>query len=284
MKTCSKCNRNYPDEELNFCLDDGSPLNPVPGFSTDESITRPTEQATAILTEDKIPSFQSEIKTVNLPNEQETVVRKQFVSSNESNIPPGRQGVSPFFAYMTVGLLALLVLISGIALAVWLNTGSGNSNAADESELAKTNSANSAENEFKEGLEINASAINSEKSNSKDKKPITKENPKPKETAKPVETNSPETTPKPTETPKAEKGKWFVILGSFPQSQAGQARQRLQLARSKGLNVRLVNTNNYPGLRNGLVAVVMGPFSKTEAQSALRRARTVSRDAYVKAG
>jgi len=31
MKTCTKCYKEYSDDSLNFCLDDGSPLTVVPG-------------------------------------------------------------------------------------------------------------------------------------------------------------------------------------------------------------------------------------------------------------
>ena len=39
MKTCPQCNRNYDDETLNFCLEDGSVLNRIDQASDEPPAT-----------------------------------------------------------------------------------------------------------------------------------------------------------------------------------------------------------------------------------------------------
>lgn len=72
MKQCSKCYQTYPDDNLNFCLSDGTPLGFVSDSSFEETVIRPSP----------------------------------FV---QQNLQPTRQGVSPLFAYSLFGLLALIV-------------------------------------------------------------------------------------------------------------------------------------------------------------------------------
>lgn len=78
MKECPTCKRVYADDTLNFCLSDGSVLTIIP------------EPAEA---------------TLVLPK----------LTSNEGSTT-ARNGVSPAFAYLSIGLLALIV---GGALVAW---------------------------------------------------------------------------------------------------------------------------------------------------------------------
>lgn len=83
MKRCSQCNQTYNDD-LNFCLTDGSQLVSLNSFSSEETVIRPA------------PIFQQPVQTV-------------------------RHGVSPLFAYAAIGLLALL---AGGAVVFWIKSGS----------------------------------------------------------------------------------------------------------------------------------------------------------------
>jgi hypothetical protein len=78
MKECPTCKRVYADDTLNFCLSDGSVLTIIP------------EPAEA------------------------TLVLPKLIRSKESTTT--RKGVSPVFAYLSIGLLALFV---GGALVAW---------------------------------------------------------------------------------------------------------------------------------------------------------------------
>jgi hypothetical protein len=72
MKQCSKCHQTYPDDELNFCLSDGTPLVSLPDSSFEK---------TAILSS---PFF-------------------------EQTAQPPKQGINPLFSYSLIALLALAV-------------------------------------------------------------------------------------------------------------------------------------------------------------------------------
>ena len=205
-----------------------------------------------------------------------TVV-KNVLNSTE-NIQPQiiKQGVSPIFAYLSVGLLALLVLIGGTGLFIWfMNSGSNNVGK----NIVQANKTNSNDTDM---IGQEGKSKTPKKNKQESKKPTVKPTASVKPTTK--KTITPTKSPTATKTPAVEKGSWFVVLGSFPFSQKEKANKRLQLARNKGINARIVNTNNIAGLRNGLLAVVLGPYSKPAAQAALRRARSVSSDAYIKAG
>jgi hypothetical protein len=72
MKRCSQCHQTYPDDNLNFCLSDGTSLVFVSDSSFEETVISPSP----------------------------------FVQQTSQ---PTRQGVSPLFAYSLIGLLALIV-------------------------------------------------------------------------------------------------------------------------------------------------------------------------------
>lgn len=289
MKKCQKCNQTYSDETLNFCLEDGTVLISESEAETAENIFRPTEQQTEILSGNQVTNaIPTDKETKRISNEKETVVESKSVP-NDSQPQVIKQGVSPLFAYLSVGLLAILVLLAGIGIAFWINFNSKSVSNKDSAKIeSNTNLSDVKKSETVGKEDKNNIGDEEDKQNPKPTKepPVKNDNIKetPKPTPSPTATSIATPAPSPTATSEPEKGKYFVILGSFPQSQQMKARKRLQLARSKGLPARIVNTNSVAGLRNGLLAVVMGPYSKTAAQKALRRARSVSSDAYVKAG
>lgn len=56
MKRCPHCYRNYYDDGLRYCLDDGSALVDGPGSDVEMTLLLPNEQATRTLHEDKSPT------------------------------------------------------------------------------------------------------------------------------------------------------------------------------------------------------------------------------------
>jgi hypothetical protein len=50
------------------------------------------------------------------------------------------------------------------------------------------------------------------------------------------------------------------------------------------VQARIVDTNKYPNLSNGLYAVVVGPYDKARAERTLASIRGVVGDAYIKSG
>ena len=76
-----------------------------------------------------------------LAEEEKTVAWQSFPSANQ----PVKQGVSPIFAYLTVGLLALLLVVGVIALIMWKNDSPNeqtkNVNTAQSVQQPKTNSS-----------------------------------------------------------------------------------------------------------------------------------------------
>lgn len=79
-------------------------------------------------------------------------------------------------------------------------------------------------------------------------------------------------------------GKWFVICGSYPDSQNNAAMQRLAMIQQYAPDAMVIHTTGYYNLRDGLLAVVIGPYEKNYATQRLQQIRGIVPDAYVKAG
>lgn len=298
MKRCPQCGKTYEDKTLNFCLEDGSALVSAEDAVTRETIVRPTRDDSA--------GSATEKPTERFSTAEKTLIQNEAIRASDTEGQTViRQGVSPLFAYLTVGLLGLLVLIAGLALFVWLNPGS----------FFSSGTAETAAEESNRSLNINirppdlaAGKDSPENKNTPDPNAGTNADPEKTETPAQTPAPTPPKTPTPTPAPTTEptpvptttpaptpektppvtptpgpRGQWFVILGSY--ARPVRAVQRLRFVRSKGLRgARIIDTNNYPGLRNGFKAVVIGPLSKTDAQRVQNRVRSVVPDAYIKSG
>ena len=75
---------------------------------------------------------------------------------------------------------------------------------------------------------------------------------------------------------------WLVVLGSYPVAERAKCEERLRTVQSHGFSARIINTNDYPTLKYGLLAVVSGPFSKETALTEKNRARETVSDAYIR--
>ncbi len=102
--------------------------------------------------------------------------------------------------------------------------------------------------------------------------------------AKTTPTDNRSPSPPTRQLPQPSAGTWFVILGSFPKNDYDQANKRLQSVRGLGYDASIIDTNNYHGLRGGLWAVVMGPYSQSYAKSLVVQMKSVRSDAYIKSG
>ena len=169
----------------------------------------------------------------------------------------------------------ILIILSLLALA-GCNTGT---DKAKELEL-KEKELELKEKEL-ELAEKDSDEDDSEEPVAKPKKKITK--PK-KETTSKSSDEKDKSTSEPSTTPDPNKKEFFVILGVFKQSQTDKVNEAVRKARKGGLSVKIIDTAKYPAMRNGLFAVVMGPFSKPVAEHELQKARLVENRAYVKSG
>lgn len=93
MKQCARCYRKYTDEAIVFCLDDGTPLT-----------SASAQAATLLMSQARV--------TEQMP---------PVVSPSASQMPSTppqivRQGVSPYFAYALVGLIAMLIVGGAVVL------------------------------------------------------------------------------------------------------------------------------------------------------------------------
>ena len=79
-------------------------------------------------------------------------------------------------------------------------------------------------------------------------------------------------------------GDWFVIAGSYPHDAGGQAKQLLQALQNQGIDARLISTDDYSKLRNGLFSVVVASNSRASAFAQLETVKRHVSDAYVKKG
>lgn len=113
MKRCSQCNRNYPDDNLKFCLSDGTPLVSVFDAPEEATVIRP-------------------LPYVKQP------------------VPSAHQGTNPLFAYLAIGVL---VLLFGGAVVMWMRSDLGVSpNDKNEVPSAAFNSLETKPDEVQEKL------------------------------------------------------------------------------------------------------------------------------------
>lgn len=73
------------------------------------------------------------------------------------------------------------------------------------------------------------------------------------------------------------------MAGSFAQGDG--ANRMLKLLTPSGFEARIINTRDYPNLRAGFFAVVLGPYeSEALATAQKQKVSRLEQDAYVKLG
>ncbi len=114
-------------------------------------------------------------------------------------------------------------------------------------------------------------------------KPEAKVTPVPAPADAEVEEVAPAPKPKPKPQPRTvAKLRWVVIFGSFPKSQQGKARSRLNEARNFGFDAMIIDTDDYSGLADGFYSVVVNAGTRGQALNMLPQAKEFRGDAYVK--
>ena len=77
---------------------------------------------------------------------------------------------------------------------------------------------------------------------------------------------------------------WLIILNTFSKAERSKANQRMRLFRNLGYDAHLVDTDYYPNLKKGFLAVAMGPHSKSAAEGILNKVRSLAPGSYIKSG
>jgi cell division septation protein DedD len=77
---------------------------------------------------------------------------------------------------------------------------------------------------------------------------------------------------------------WLIILSTFSKAERSKADEKMRLFRSLGYDAQLVDTDSYPNLRKGFLAVVIGPHSKSAAEGILNKVRSAAPGSYIKPG
>ncbi|KUJ73445.1 hypothetical protein AVO45_15300 [Ruegeria marisrubri] len=98
----------------------------------------------------------------------------------------------------------------------------------------------------------------------------------------PPPSDTPQVRAEPQDAPAA--GDWLVIAGSVPHGAPDQASARMQELRALGLPVRVINTDDFDNLKDGLYSIVVATSSRDDAFRALEAVRRHVPDAYVKKG
>jgi hypothetical protein len=78
--------------------------------------------------------------------------------------------------------------------------------------------------------------------------------------------------------------RWLIILQTFSSHERVRAIQKMNLLRSRGYDVQVINTSSYRNLRPGLLSVAMGPYSRRAADERLAGVRLVAPQSYIKPG
>ena len=132
MKVCTKCNANYTDDTLSFCLEDGTPL----------VIALETDMPTAILTDTELLTSVRTEQSASDPRFMDSQVTR--VSSITAETPP-RSNTARTVILTAVGMIVLFAVIGSVVyLALLTSGGTANNNAEPNKNTdARTYDANS---------------------------------------------------------------------------------------------------------------------------------------------
>ena len=245
MKRCPTCGRTYADESLSYCLDDGSVLSAP--YEPEQTQRIPAPRATNLVTE-VLPAGQTH----------------QTAKADRK----------PVLVYVLIGLVALL---AGGAFVAWLKRESPPTPTVKsevQSNAASSAGANTSLEEEKARLERERQQLELEK----ERQRLAEERRKLEEQRRAPSSSTTDQLPPPP------SGSWFVFLGAFTRDEYGKAQERLRYMQGQGYDARIIDTNEYPNLTRGLWAVVLGPYSKSYADSQAAKVKSVRPDAYVKSG
>jgi hypothetical protein len=78
--------------------------------------------------------------------------------------------------------------------------------------------------------------------------------------------------------------RWLIILQTFSKAERPRAIERMSLLRNQGYDTHVIDTDSYPNLRPGFLALTIGPCSKRAAAEQLGKLRLVAPQSYIKSG
>jgi hypothetical protein len=133
MKQCPQCRQTYPDDTL-FCLSDGTPLSFINNAPEEVTVFQPTQPT------------QEQITVVKPHREEITVVRS--TENIQPFVPPAQKGVSPIFAYLSIGLL--LLLVGGVVIGLGIFVVSRMSGSNKNTEITKLTNTDNGQNKMDE--------------------------------------------------------------------------------------------------------------------------------------
>ncbi len=251
MKSCPTCHRIYADETLTYCLEDGATLS---------------------------APYESE-QTQRLPPPRATTPATEVLPTGSAATQPVQRGRNPVPVYVAIGLAALL---AGGVLVAWMKSG------PTASTTARSEVSNSAPSpgEGRDSLEEEKARLERERQQlalEKERQQLAEERRKLEEQKR--EAATPTSTPQTArQIPQPSGGGWFVFLGAFSRGEYARADERLRQIKGLGYDASIIDTDDYPNLTRGLWAVVMGPYSRSNAQSVAAQMKAVRPDAYIKSG
>ncbi len=271
MKRCPTCKSTYTDDSLRFCLQDGATLlslrDESPTLNLMTAPDRRTDSPTEILYSAAEPTVQS-------PSPAQTVAASARPTVQEEEA--AAQSLTPRKTSRIVGLtvIASLILLGLSGVGAWV--------LLKERGVGATKNTTSS-NETDGSASVESSSPVPTPSETVNNNLQTSEPPK-KAATRATPAATPKATPKATPPIASTSGKWFIILGSYPRAESNKANQRLNFIRERGYDARIVNSDDYPNLKGGLLIVVMGPFARNEAEGIKNKMRSVVPDAYAKSG
>lgn len=215
----------------------------------DETLNFCLSDGTALISGSDRLSEQTLVRPVHLPRSAEA-----------------KKGVNPIFVYLLTGLVALL---SVATLVFWLRSERAALPSPNVDNIDRVTPTITPKPGTTPDIAAEREALDREKQKLADerRKLDARKTPAPVNVA----------------TPPLTAGNWFIVLGSYPKSQPEQATRRLSYVQSLGHDASIVDTDNYPGLRDGYYSVVLGPYAKDDAKRILTAIKQRIRDAYVKA-
>jgi hypothetical protein len=253
MKHCPMCGSSYTDDTLVYCLQDGATLQ-RPGEAAD-----PLSMATTLREDTRDAPTEglnhSSAPTAKISSSAMPTALYQPARPTAPNTGGAAEIAAPpanATRVVLVTVVATILLLGLGGIGAWMLFRGGGDGRGRERRSAQENSANTPYAD------------------------------------KESETNAQNTPRSANQTRGANRadrgGRWFVILGSFPKAETGQAEERLGLVRREGFDARIVSSDDYPNMKAGLLVIVMGPYTRNNAEEVLGQVRPKFKDAYAKSG
>lgn len=255
MKHCPTCGSSYTDDTLVFCLQDGATLQSAGAASDPLSLVATLRGDSQEYDEETQDTKVSSTPTAKIPaSALPTAVYQVPRSTADGATRADSYAQQPPNTTRTIiiTLAVAIILLAAGAVGAWIFFRGGGDRLGRARRAAQANSGSATGNEATDATNT-SNASQSENRTRGDNR--------------------------------ADKGgRWFVILGSFPKTEIARATERMDALRRQDLDARIVSSDDYPNFKSGLWLVVMGPYTRNNAEEILERARPKVKDAYTKSG